>query len=324
LACTVAIGTTLGMLGCGVAEPNTIASGLDAASGGTATDAGIRGDENAIADADGKQADGRIVVQRVGTLDGPTLRLEAGEASDPEAGTDSTVGGDTGADSAGDAEAGSDEGGAEAGGVDGSMAHVCGIADCAPGAPCADLVPDPYGLMSSVVFETRTFDSTSCAIVEGCITSPGTRKLLRFETGIVNLGNADLVVGNTTNNVCFTYSQCHMHFHFKGAAQYTLYQADGTTVAAAGHKQGFCIDDTVAYQELQPVAPTPAQRFDCTYQGLHVGWEDIYPNDIDCQWIDVTGLPSGQYVLSIQINIGHYLPESNFDNNETHIPVTIP
>jgi hypothetical protein len=314
--------TILGTFGCGVTAASALQNGVDGGSDGRAIDIANAADATAAADVDDKQADARITVRRTDTPDGPALTVDANESSAPEAGAvDEDAEAGT-ADEGG--EAGTADGASDAEPVDGSMAHVCGIADCVPGAPCADLVPDVPGLMSSIVIDTRTFPSTSCAIVEGCITTPGTRTLLRFETGIVNLGNADLVVGNTTNNVCFTYSQCHMHYHFRGAAQYTLYQSDGKTIAAASRKQGFCIDDTVAYQQLQPTAPNPAQPFDCSYQGLHMGWEDIYPNDIDCQWVDVTGLPSGQYVLSIQINVGHYLPESNYDNNEAHVPVTIP
>jgi hypothetical protein len=40
---------------------------------------------------------------------------------------------------------------------------------------------------------------------------------------------------------------------------------------------------------------------------LHVGWEDVYPNDIDCQWVDITGVPAGNYLrtpLSYSAGVG--------------------
>jgi len=202
--------------------------------------------------------------------------------------------------------------------------QACGLSACAPGAPCPDLIVDRDDLLASIEIDTRTFQPNDCALFEGCIAQPGTRRLLRFDTGTANVGNADIQVGNPTQNACFSFSQCHQHYHFKGVGQYTLYQADGTTVAAVGHKEGFCLEDVEPIPWLNPQPPQPSQAYDCNDQGLHAGYEDIYPNDIDCQWIDITGLPAGQYVLSVHVNEQEYLPESNYDNNEAHVPVTIP
>jgi Lysyl oxidase len=139
-----------------------------------------------------------------------------------------------------------------------------------------------------------------------------------------NVGTADLVVGDPTQNACFQWSDCHQHYHFKGVGKYTLYAEDGTTVVAIGHKQGFCIEDVEPIPALNPPPANPAQPNTCTNQGLHVGWEDIYPNNIDCQWVDITGVPPGNYVLSVIVNSQRFLPESNYDNNEARVPVIIP
>ncbi len=214
-------------------------------------------------------------------------------------------------------------------GPDGSAPPVsspaaCGLAVCAPGEPCPDLAVDPNDLVGSIQIGEEQFDDTSCAIAEGCILQTGLRRLLRFDTATMNIGNADLHVGDPTQNACFTFSQCHQHYHFRGVGEYTLYAADGKTVVAVGHKQGFCLDDTYPIPSLNPPPAQPATPFDCTNQGLHVGYEDVYPNNIDCQWIDITGVPPGNYVLSVTINAQHYLPESNYDNNTATAPVTIP
>ncbi|HZU83285.1 MAG TPA: lysyl oxidase family protein [Polyangiaceae bacterium] len=255
------------------------------------------------------------------------------EAGGGDAAADVAPGGDDAGDSdAGDSDAGAPlpdaapEGSTTApdgeGGVSGPLA--CGLSACAPGAPCPDLTVDRYDLLNSIVIDERTFSPTDCAIVEGCMAATGTRRLLRFDTGTVNSGTADLSIGDPTQNACFTFSQCHQHYHFRGVGVYTLYQVDGTTVAATGHKQGFCLEDVVPDWSRTPVAPNPATPFDCNHQGLHVGWEDVYPADIDCQWIDITDVPPGDYILSVEINAQHYLPESNYDNNDERVPVTIP
>jgi hypothetical protein len=201
--------------------------------------------------------------------------------------------------------------------------QVCGFTPCAPGQPCPDLTVDPDQLLGSLVQDTQTFVSTDCAVVEGCITTTGTRKLLRFDTATQNIGNADLTIGDPSQNACFMWSDCHQHYHFKGVGKYTLYEADGTTVAAVGHKQGFCLEDVETIPDLNPQPANPADPYTCNYQGLHVGWEDVYPAGVDCQWIDITDVPPGQYIVSNIVNPEHYLPESNYNNNEARAPVTI-
>jgi lysyl oxidase len=254
-------------------------------------------------------ADGRIAADDAeGSSDGRMAAADAGGSGDVEIATDA-----------------SDESsalGAPDSAQEPTGPQVCGFSACAPGAPCPDLVVDLDDLRASIVIDQRTFLPTDCALVEGCLTQSGARKLLRFDTAAANIGTADLTIGDPTMDACFQYSDCHMHYHFKGVGQYTLYRTDGTTVAAVGHKQGFCLEDVEQYQ-LAP-GPMPTTPYTCQDQGLHVGWEDVYPNDIDCQWVDITDVPSGSYILSVLINTQHYLPESNYENNEARVPVTIP
>jgi hypothetical protein len=224
-----------------------------------------------------------------------------------------------------DPDAASDPSGAS-GTTPAGSPQACGLSSCQAGQPCPDLAVDVNDLAGSIVIGERSFDETSCAIAEGCVTQTGTRRLLMFDTATMNIGNADLVVGNPTQSACFKWSQCHQHYHFRGVGRYTLYQQDGTTVAAVGHKQGFCIDDTYAAPGLDVAPAVPsAELFNCTdNQGLHVGFEDVYPNNIDCQWIDVTGLPAGTYQLSVVVNGDHYLPESDYTNNEGRVQLKLP
>jgi hypothetical protein len=201
---------------------------------------------------------------------------------------------------------------------------ACGLSACSDGSPCPDLIVDQSDLAGSLVIDTRTFAATDCAVVEGCIVQPGMRRLLHFDTATQNVGNADVYIGDPTTNACFQWSACHQHYHFRSVANYTLYQSDGTTVAAIGHKQGFCLEDVEPIPSLTAPPPTNGSPYGCTNQGLHVGWEDVYPNNIDCQWIDITDLAAGMYVLSVLVNSEQYLPESNYGNNEARVQVMIP
>jgi len=43
---------------------------------------------------------------------------------------------------------------------------------------------------------------------------------------------------------------------------------------------------------------------------------DLYSSNLDCQWIDITDVPSGFYLLRLQVNPDYLVPESDHDNNE--------
>src|SRR5204863_6216346 len=45
---------------------------------------------------------------------------------------------------------------------------------------------------------------------------------------------------------------------------------------------------------------------------------------LDCQWIDVTNVPAGSYILQITVNPDRILAESNYSNNVSFVPVTLP
>ena len=69
-------------------------------------------------------------------------------------------------------------------------------------------------------------------------------------------------------------------------------------------------------------------KYTCSNQGISVGWSDVYDASLDCQWIDVTGVAPGQYLLRVTINGGpngaHVFAESDYTDNVATVPVTIP
>lgn len=185
-------------------------------------------------------------------------------------------------------------------------------------APAAmpDLIINSNAVNPRIV--VQTFSSTDCDVVEGCITA-GTHTLLQFNTESWNIGDADLVVGNPTNNPLFYFSPCHGHFHFDNFATYNLLDQSGR-VLVRGHKQAFCMEDVLRWN---PNA-NPNRIYDCSYQGIQKGWADVYAAGLPCQWIDITGVPPGNYLMQLIINPDNLLPESNTNNNVTYYPVTIP
>ena len=121
----------------------------------------------------------------------------------------------------------------------------------------------------------------------------------------------------------------HHHFHFEDFAEYNLRAVTpGNGVGAiirTGGKAGFCLRDSYQYDSGIPGAPPNVVYGDECYpkSGISVGWADWYGATLDFQWIDVTGLPPGQYWLESIADPENRLAESNENNNATRILVNL-
>jgi hypothetical protein len=175
-----------------------------------------------------------------------------------------------------------------------------------------------WGPAVSPYLTTRTFATNDCEVVEGCETA-GTHVLLNFNTESRNIGAADLVLGNPATNSLFHWASCHGHYHFEEFAQYDLLDTNGDVVAL-GHKVGFCLVDD------HPWSPSanPSAKYDCNNQGIQAGWADVYGAGLPCQYIDVTAVLPGSYILRLTANPAGLLMEANTDNNVVLVPITIP
>jgi hypothetical protein len=184
------------------------------------------------------------------------------------------------------------------------------------GAPAPDLII--WGPAASPSVITRTFSAGDCEVLEGCATV-GTHRLLTFTTETRNIGGGDLVLGNPATNSLFYWASCHGHYHFEQFADYTLLDTNGNVVAS-GHKVGFCLEDVRAWSPTS----NPASRYNCNSQGIQAGWSDVYAAGLPCQYIDITGLDPGNYILRMVVNPAGLIAESTTNNNVTTVPVTIP
>ena len=106
----------------------------------------------------------------------------------------------------------------------------------------------------------------------------------------------------------------------KVSAHYTV-DEDGTVIVP-GRKQAYCMEDT--QQVLQGPNVACNKAYDCSNQGIQAGWSDLYGNALDCQWLDITDVPSGDYFLRVQLNPNLAFEEMSIDNNTGIVPVTIP
>jgi Lysyl oxidase len=223
--------------------------------------------------------------------------------------------------------------------------------------PCAvptgplrpDLIVDGALMKAQMVLTEETFGPNSCTVVEGCVTSPGTHLVLRFTSSTPNIGQADLVIGNPSNCLgnLFRFSECHQHLHFQEYADYRLWTLAGynnwvanrdlsqptnsginqALLATAltsgelvvGRKQGFCVIDVAPFK-FGNVTPGPPRYQSCSQnQGLKVGWADQYVFLLSCQFIQMTSVPEGDYVLEDQVNPEQLFPESDYTNNASAV-----
>ncbi|MCI0349529.1 MAG: hypothetical protein L0Z53_08900, partial [Acidobacteriales bacterium] len=171
---------------------------------------------------------------------------------------------------------------------------------------------------ASAYTEVEAFFAEDCALNEGCGTC-ATRRVLRFDTETRNIGQADLILGEPNNNPLFVYDPCHGHHHFTGFAEYRLLDTNGVQVAA-GHKIGFCLLD---YWRWDANA-APEDVYGCYYQGIQRGWADIYHSSLPCQWVDITGLPGGTYILELEVDPQNRIAEADENNNIARVMVWFP
>ena len=187
-------------------------------------------------------------------------------------------------------------------------------------AALPDLMVPANRLKRSAEVVYHYFPPDDCAVVEGCVRTAGTRRLLLFDGAIANIGRGDAFIGDPADRPdLFEYSPCHGHMHIYGFAAYKLLKKNGT-VLLTGRKQGYCMRDEAPF--LSSATDTP--HFDCSFQGITAGWQDIYDKSLDCQWLDITGIPAGIYILRIKANPERIFPERNFANNVTDVQVRIP
>jgi len=185
-----------------------------------------------------------------------------------------------------------------------------------------DLVVDETRLQNEILIDYLDVSPTSCTVFESCVGGTGRRKLLRFSVEAVNQGQATLAVPPPAKRPdLFTFSACHGHYHFNGFAQYRLLDTGGNVIQV-GKKLAYCMEDTVQVMEGPNVGCSKV--FDCENQGIQAGWSDLYGNALDCQWLDITDVPSGDYFLEVTANPARAFQEETFDNNTTTVPVTIP
>jgi hypothetical protein len=216
-----------------------------------------------------------------------------------------------------------------------------------------DLIVDQQAMASQIYVASEQYTAKSCNIVEGSLSQAGNHTLLRFLSSTPNIGQTALHIGDP--NQCpalFHFAECHQHFHFMQYADYRVWTVpgyqkwlaardlsqpsntgpnqallDAATASGelmngrkvGGHKQGFCMADVARYpvDGIEPVEP--AYLSCSSNQGLSIGWADQYGPYLDGQFVEITDIPDGVYVLEDHVNPAHVLPEADYTNNSSAV-----
>jgi hypothetical protein len=124
----------------------------------------------------------------------------------------------------------------------------------------------------------------------------------------------------------FVVSETHRHWHLLGFERYELRTPDEKTVGR-DRKTGFCLGDRYDADSGSRIAGEPPRAVwtqECgrgqserlrLLEGLSPGFGDDYVPLLEGQFIDVTGLPPGRYILIHRVNSTRDLGESSYANN---------
>ena len=115
----------------------------------------------------------------------------------------------------------------------------------------------------------------------------------------------------------------HNHWHVRDLESYEL-QNIANTLIRTGEKHGFCFFDNYVYNLSFPGAPATPVYKSCgkltspsVTTGLSVGWGDRYTWKLPDQYIDITGLPPGDYTLTATADGLGFFSEACETNNTT-------
>lgn len=112
------------------------------------------------------------------------------------------------------------------------------------------------------------------------------------------------------------FHAAHGHFHYAGWAQARLHRSDSTgtkgELLRTGRKQGFCMADVRNSRFGQPTQTEPRylspggcdgqEETTGSQVGISAGWADTYPWFLGDQFIEVSGVPDGWYILEFAVN----------------------
>jgi hypothetical protein len=133
----------------------------------------------------------------------------------------------------------------------------------------------------------------------------------------------------------YVREETHEHWHLLGFESYELRRARNDELVEPDQKTGFCLGDryeTDTGTTLPNEPPQPLWTEECgrnepgllsVEQGISPGYGDDYVPQLEGQFVDVTSVPAGRYVLVHRVNPEGVLEEETLSNNAASVLVRI-
>lgn len=177
---------------------------------------------------------------------------------------------------------------------------------------------------------------------------------LGFMSAVTNVGHGPLIVGGSRGSTSdptmtarqfvarsdgsiapgvkigqlrFVSTPTHNHWHYLGFEKYSLRSAASGKLVSPSRKTGFCLTDSGHDSSDTPLpgeSDQPMFTQQCglnqpdllqVSEGISVGWTDVYDPLREGQYVDLTHVPAGRYVLVHRVNVDRGIRELDRSNN---------
>jgi lysyl oxidase len=154
------------------------------------------------------------------------------------------------------------------------------------------------------------------------------RQLVRHSDGTARVRPLDA-------EIRYVRSETHAHWHLLDFERYELRRAADGAAVQPDQKTGFCLGDryeTDRRARLENEPPSPVWTEECgrgrptlltIREGISPGFGDDYVPELEGQYVDVTQVPAGRYVLVHRANPERELEESDYGNNAASVLVQL-
>ena len=132
----------------------------------------------------------------------------------------------------------------------------------------------------------------------------------------------------------YVVSPDHRHWHLLRFERYELRRPGSSVALVEDRKTGFCLGDR--YRVVGPTLPHRASHPSFTSrcgldqtqllgirEGISVGYGDDYAANLEGQYLPLTGLADGRYVLVHRVNAGRRIREVGYGNNAASVLIRL-
>jgi Lysyl oxidase len=133
----------------------------------------------------------------------------------------------------------------------------------------------------------------------------------------------------------YVRSETHAHWHFLDFERYELREEESGELVEPDAKTGFCLGDRYETSEDATIEGEPDEAVwteECgrrqpglltVAEGISPGYGDDYEPALEGQFLDVTSVPPGRYLLVHRANPDSVLEESDYENNAASLLIQL-